>query len=222
MITLVNDHWVVKYNITARRQHAVVSHEHYFIVAGGVDEDGSTLDTIEVFNCNNNQWTILSTHLPEPMSNINATTCNQFFIIAGYGSARGYDNNGTFIISMDSLVGADQQSLTSSTSDDDNKWSKLFHTPYWSTTIVLNTSPPVIIGGSDTQGKTVNNISLYDDSSNSWRTVSSLPISCATATVATINDVIIVAGGYTDGSTMDTINATTLTSVVLGQLELCD
>ena len=223
VITLVNDHWVVKYNMmTARRQHAVVQHEHYTIVAGGEGEDESTLDTIEVFNCNNNRWTILSTHLPQPMMAINATTCNQSFIIAGFLNAESYDNIATFIISMDSLLGADQQSLTSSTSENDNKWSELCPTPYWSTAIVPNTSPPVIIGGDDNQGKTVNNISLYDDSSNSWRTVSSLPISCTGATVATINDVIIVAGGCTDDSTMETINAATLTSVVLGQLELCD
>ena len=221
VITFEHDQWIVKHcnMTTARCLHAVVSYQHYTIVAGGEGEDGSTLDTIEVFNCNNNQWTILSTHLPQPMININATTCNQSFIIAGYDGANGRASNGTFIISMDSLVGADQQSLTSSTSEDDNKWSELFHTPYWNTAIVPNTSTPVIIGGYDNQGKAVNNISLYDDSSDNWRTMSSLPISCAGATVATINDVIIVAGGCTDGSTMETINATTLTSVVLGQLD---
>ena len=40
---------------------------------------------------------------------------------------------------MDSLVGADQQSLTSSTSEDDNKWSQLCPAPYWNTAIVTNT-----------------------------------------------------------------------------------
>ena len=221
VITFEHDQWIVKHcnMTTARRLHAVVSYQHYTIVAGGKGEDGSTLYTIEVFNCNNDQWTILSTHLPQPMSNINATTCNQSFIIAGYHGAYGITYNGTFIISMDSLVGADQQSLTSSTSEDDNKWSELCPTPHWNTAIVPNTSPPVIIGGEDNQRKVVNNISLYDDSSDSWRTVSSLPISCTGTTVATINDVIIVAGGFTDGSTMETANATTLTSVVLGQLD---
>ena len=224
VITLLNNQWTVQYPnmTTARHRHAVVSYQHYTIVAGGEGEDRSTLDTIEVFNCNNYQWTILSTHLPQPMKVINATTCNQSFIIAGYNGADGRSYNGTFIITMDSLVGTEQEpSLTSSTSEHDNKWSQLFQTPYWDTTIVPNTTPPVIIGGSE-QGKTVNNISLYDDSSNSWRTVSSLPISCAWATVATINNIMIVAGGYTDGSTRETANATTLTSVVLGQLELCD
>ena len=224
VITLLNNQWTIQYPnmTTARYYHAVVSYQHYTIVAGGVGEDGSTLDTTEVFNCNNYQWTILSTYLPQPMKVINATTCNQSFIIAGYGGA-GSAYSGTFIITMDSLVGTEQEnSFTSSTSEHDNKWSQLCRTPYWNTTIIPNTTPPVIIGGMDQQGKAFNNISLYDDSSNSWRTVSSLPISCAKATVATINNIMIVAGGCTDGSTIETVNATTLTSVVLGQLELCD
>ena len=224
VITLQCDHWVTQYAsmITARESHALVTYQHYTIVAGGYDEDQSTLDTIEMFNCNNNQWTMLSTHLPQPMREINATTCNQSFIIVGYINADGNADKGIFIISMDSLVGADQQSLTSLTSEDDNKWSELYPTPYWDTAIVPNTSPPVTVGGYDKQRKAVNNISLYDDSSDSWRTVSSLPISCSEATVATINDVIIVAGGCTDNRTTETANATSLTSVVLGQLELCD
>ena len=224
VITLHNDHWITSYpNMTVgRADHAVVSYQHYTIVAGGEGDDGSTLDTIEVFNCNNNQWTLVSTRLPKPMQFISATTCNQSFIIAGYNGADGNSYNGTYIIAMDSLVGTEQQqSLTSSISKDDNKWSELCHTPYWNTTIVPNTSPPVIIGGSK-QIKAVNDISLYDDSSNTWRTMSTLPISCAGATVATINDTIIVAGGFTDSSTIESITATTLTSVVLGQLELCD
>ena len=223
VITLHNDHWITPYPnmVVGRKTHAVVSYQHYIIVAGGVDEHESTLDTIELFNCNDPQWTLVSTHLPQPMKRINATTCNQSFIIAGYDVADG-SYSGTFITTMDNLVGTEQQqSLTRSTSEDESKWSELWHTPYWFTAIVPNTSPPVIIGGSK-QGKTVNNISLYDDSSDSWRTVSTLPISCAGATVATINDTIIIAGGYTDGSTRETTRATTLTSVVLGQLELCD
>ena len=225
VLTLDNDKWTTNCPnmIEARNSHAVVSYQHYTMVAGGLGEDESLLDTIEVFNCNNHQWTMLSTHLPEAMRNINATVCNQSFIIAGYDSADDMISSGAFIISMDSLVGTEQQqSLTSSTSEDDNKWSELFRTPYWNTTIIPNSYPPIIIGGRDNQRKTVNNISLYDDSSDSWRTISSLPFSCAAATVATVNNAIIIAGGVIDDSTIETLNATTLTSVVLGQLELCD
>jgi len=225
VITLQDDHWTTLYPnmIEKRQRHVVVSYQNYTIVAGGLGENQSTLNTIEVFNGNNYQWTIVLTHLPQPMRNISATTCDQSFIITGYDDAGGYRNNRTFIITMDSLVRTEQQdALASSTSGDDNKWSELCPTPNWDTAIVPNTSPPVIIGGDDEQDKAVNNISLYDDSSNTWRTVSSLPISCAMATVATINNIIIVAGGCTDVSTLETANATSLTSVVLGQLELCD
>ena len=222
VITLEDNKWTTKYPnmVVARQDHAAVIYQHYVIVAGGEGEDGSILDTIEVFNCNNYQWTIVSTHLPKPVKFINATTCNQSFIIAGYDDAAGSSYTGTFIIAMDSLL-EHQKSLTSSPGEDDNKWSKLCPTPYWNTTIVPNTFPPVIIGG-DKQRKTVNYISLYDDSSNSWRTVGSLPFSVSRATVATINSTIIIAGGYTDGSSFEAIYATTFNSVMLGQLELCD
>jgi len=221
VITLQDGHWTTVYPnmIEAREDHAVVSYQQYTIVAGGVGEDQSTLNNIEVFNCKNYQWTIVPTHLPQPMRTISATTCNQSFIITGFTGADGRGNNGTYIISMDSLVGTEQQhSLASSTSEDDNKlpWSELCHTPYWATAIVPNTSPPVIIGGHDKYGKAVNNIILYDDSSNSWSTVSSLLTNRVAATVATIgNNAIIVAGGLTDRSSRETANATTLTEVEL-------
>ena len=221
VITLLNNIWTTQYSkmITARQSHAVVSYQHYTIVAGGVGEDGSILDTIEVFNYNNNQWTIMSTHLPWPMELINATTCNQSIVIAGFDDADGKCYNGTHIITIDTLLeNEQQQSLTSSTSEHDNKWSQLCNTPYWNTTIIPNTTPPVIIGGYDEQGKIVNDISVYDDFSDRWRTISSLPINCAKAAVATINNIMIVAGGYTDRSYIETANANTLTSVVLGQL----
>jgi len=222
VITLQDNHWKRKYPnmIKTRQSHAVLSYQHYTIVAGGKGDNQSKLNTIELFNCNNYQWTIVSTLLPQPMRAISATICNHSFIISGYIGADGYRYNGAFIITMDSLLEPEQQqSLTGSKC---NKWSQLCHTPYWNTAIVPNNSPPVIIGGYDTQLKVVNNISLYDDSSNSWKTVSTLPISCAGAAVATINNIIIVAGGYTDGSTSDSIKATSLTSVMLGQLEMCD
>jgi len=223
VITFKDDHWTIVYPEMkeAREWPAVVSYQNYTIVAGGEGKDQSTLDTIEVFNCNDKQWTVVSTHLPHPMMNISATICNQSFIITGYTGADGKCYNGTYIITMDSLVETEQHSLTSSTSEDNNKWNELFNTPYRNTTNVPNTSPPLTIGGDDEQCKAVDKISLYDDSSNSWKTVSLLPISCARATVTTINNIIIVAGGYTDGKTYESANATSLASVWLGQLETC-
>ena len=225
VITLQDNEWNTQYPnmIEAREDPAAIQYQRYIIVAGGVGEDLSVLNTIEVFNCDIYQWTIVSTHLPKPMKNISATTCNESFIIAGYTDVDGCCDNGTLIITVDSLVEAEPQySQTSSVNKTVDKWNQLCPSPYYSTAIVLNSSPPVIVGGLDEQDKAVNSISLYDDSSNSWKEISTLSISCAGATVVTINNTILVAGGYTDGSTREAINATSLKSVTLGQLAFCD
>ena len=216
VITLRGEQWITYYPkmIEARKWPVAVSYQHYTIVAGGVGKDHSELDTIEVFNCNNYQWTIISTCLPQPMDYISATICNQSFIINGYTDANNRHHNQTFIIALDSLVGMEQSSLTSSTSKDDNGWSELCQTPYWNSAIVPNTSPPVIIGGRNEQDKAFNNIFLYDESTDSWKVVSSLPISCAAAIVANLNNGIIVAAGYADGSTGETLHNTSLNSVM--------
>ena len=120
----------------------------------------------------------------------------------------------TIIITYITTIGSIVQSH-----DDIHKWSELCYTPYWYTTIVPHTTPPVIVGGHDGQFKTQDNIMLYDDISNSWRTVRSLPIRCALTTVVIINNNIIIAGGCTDTSNRETANATSLTSVMIGQLD---
>ena len=52
--------------------------------------------------------------------------------------------------------------------------------------------------------------------------IASLPINCAYTTVVVINDCIIVMGGASDIKTNESINATALSDVNVGQLVLCD
>ena len=84
VMTLQDDQWVTYYPsmIESRTWPAAVSYQQHTIVAGGIDEDQTVLSTIEVFNCNNHQWTTSSVHLPRPMLYINATACDQSFVIS--------------------------------------------------------------------------------------------------------------------------------------------
>ena len=207
----------------ARLEPAVVPYHQYVIVAGGLGDDGNVLDSIEVFDITKSHWMIVNTHLPQPMWRISATICADSFTIVGY-TADNIRYNGTFIIPIDDIISLPQQtqqSLTSSTDKDNTKWHELTHAPYWRTALVPNTSPPVIIGGQDKQDNTVNDITIYDDTSNKWNKISSLPISCADTTVAVINQSIIVMGGCSDAKTDETRNATALSDVNVGQLVLC-
>ena len=208
----------------ARVHHAVVPYHQYVIVAGGLGDDKTAVDTIEVLNVSSCHWMIVNTHLPQPMYAISATVCADSFTIVGYdGADKRY--TGTFTIPIGEIISQQQQtqqSLTSSTDKDNTKWHKLANTPYWKTALVPNTSPPVIIGGEDKQDNTVNDITIYDDTNNRWKKIASLPINCARTTVAVINDCIIVMGGASDTKTTETTNATALSDVNVGQLVLCD
>ena len=222
LITYSDNTWNNTYpNLSvARLEPAVVPYHQYVIVAGGKDDDDNVLDSIEVFDITKSHWMIVNTHLPEPMWRISATICADSFTIVGYSNADNIHYNATFIIPIDDIISLPQQtqqSLTSSTDKDNTKWHQLAPAPYWKTALVPNTSPPVIIGGSK-QGNTVNDITIYDDTSNKWNKISSLPINCAYPTVAVINQSIIVMGGCSDTKTDETIDATALSDVNVGQL----
>jgi len=212
VLTLEEDKWTTLYGDMkcARNRPTVVPYHQYTIVAGGYGEGNVVQDSIEYFNINTNQWTKTKTCLPKPIRSINATTCNNSIIITGYNGADHHRYRTTYITTLDSIVQSD---------DDNNKWSKLDPTPFWYTTIVPHTTPPVIVGGHDGQDKPQNNILLYDDTSNSWRTIGYLPFKCAQTTVITVNNNIIIAGGCTDTRNYETANATSLTSVMIGQLD---
>ena len=213
-------------NLSVARLHpAVVPYHQYVIVAGGLGDDETALDTIEVLNVSSCHWMIVNTHLPQPMYKISATVCADSFTIVGYNNADNMCCNATYTIPIDQIISQQQQtqqSLTSSTDKDNTKWHTLANAPYWKTALVPNTSPPVIIGGSDKQVNTVNDITMYDDTNNRWKKIASLPINCAHTTVAVINDCIIVMGGASDTKTAETANATALSDVNVGQLALCD
>ena len=209
----------------ARVWPAVVPYHQYVIVAGGRGDDETVVDTIEVLNVSSCHWMMVNTHLPLPMYVISATVCADSFTIVGYDNADKGRSTKTFTVPIDGIISQQQQtqqSLTSSTDKDNTKWHTLADAPYWYTALVPNTSPPIIIGGKDKQGNTVNDITIYDDTNNRWKKIASLPINCACTTVAVINDCIIVMGGASDTKTTETTNATALSDVNVGQLVLCD
>ena len=202
----------------ARLLPAVVPYHQYVIVAGGKGDDDNLLDSIEVFDTMKSHWMIVNTHLPEPMYHIPATICGDSITIVGYN----YDANNkcsskAFTIPIDGILSLPQQIHSLSSTDKDNtKWHQLANAPYWYTALVPNTSPPVIIGGSK-QDITVNDITIYDDTSNKWNKILSLPISCALTTVAVINQSIIVMGGCSDTKTTETCNSNALSDVNVGK-----
>lgn len=204
--------------LVARLYPAVVPYHQYIIVAGGLAEDSSVLASIEVFDSTKLLWMIVKTCLPKPMYRISATICDDSFTIVGYGNVDHNHSNKVYAIPINKVISKQkvQQPLMSP------QWCQLPSAPFRKTTLVPNISPPMIVGGSDDQYNAVYDVAMYDDTNKCWRKVSSLPINCAWATVAVINQVIIVMGGCSDTGTDETRNATAHSDVNVGKLVLCD
>ena len=199
----------------ARVLPAVVPYHQYVIVAGGKGDDDNVLDSIEVFDITESHWMIVNTHLPKPMFRVSATICGDSFTIVGYTGSDNKRYSRTFTIPIEAILSLPHS--LSYTDKDNTKWHQLTDAPCWRTALVPNTSPPVIIGGSK-QGITVNDITIYDNASNKWNKILSLPINCAWTTVAVINQSIIVMGGCSDTKTNEIRDSTALSDVNIGQL----
>jgi len=221
VLTLQDNHWtsLCGYMNSARNWPAVLPHHQYTIVAGGEGGKGEiVLDTIEVFD--GNQWTISIARLPKPMWSINATTCDNSLIIAGFFDADGYSNSEVYIAMIDDITATDISS--SSSADYANNWTILAPTPCWNNTIVPYTTPAVIVGGRDKYGTTTDEVMAYNDSNNSWMSVSLLPLKCCKTTILKLPYSIIMAGGCTDNRTLETRKASCLNNVMIGELVECD
>ena len=225
--TFTDNMWTNTYpNLSvARALPAVVPYHQYVIVAGGKGDDDTALDTIEILDTTIYHWMIVNTHLPEPMYWISATICADSFTIVGYHNADNLRCRDTFVIPIDEIISQQQQtqqSLTGFTDRDNTKWHRLADAPNWNTALVPNTSPPVIIGGSDILNNAVNDIKIYDNTKNRWKKIASLPINYGWTTVVVIHDYIIQMGGVSYARNLQTCNATTLSDVNAGHLVLCD
>ena len=220
VITYSDNKWNNTYpNLSVGRANpAVVPYHQYVIVAGGKGDHNNFLDIIEVFDLTKSHWMIVNTHLPKPMYQISATICGDSFTIVGYTGAGNSGYRETFMIPIEGIISLPQQSRCSLADKDNTKWHQLADAPYWNAALVPNTSPPVIIGGNDELNNTVNDITIYDEKRNEWNKISSLPINCAFTTVAVINQSVVVMGGCSDKRTTETINATALSDVKVGQL----
>ena len=207
--------------LSVRNRPGVVTHLKQVIVAGGYKFVNNTLvvqDDIEVLNwTNNSHWQKVSINLPVPMACFTPIITDDHLLIVGYSHVDQRRSKNAFKIPVDDITKSDDQQQTSDTS---TKWIKMTNDTHWATALVPSSSPPVVVGGSDQSG-TTSDIKMYDDSSKSWKNISSLSSARSQVAVAAVNNnAIIVIGGYTKGGSVDNRKSSCLTTVELGQAQL--
>jgi len=199
-----------------RGNPGVVTHLEHVIVAGGgkfVKNAAVLLDDIEVLNwMKNSHWQKVSIVLPVPMAIFTPIITEDHFLIVGYTAADLECNNSAYKIP----VGAITRSGDQQTSDTPTKWITVTNATHWGTTLVPNSSPPVVVGGNDPMQ--TSDIKMYD---KSWKTIASLSSAKTAVAIAAVNNnAIIVIGGCDSGGSVNDVLSSSLTTVELGQAQL--
>ena len=218
--TYNNNSWSNEYPnlLKARVRPGVLTHLDYVIVAGGALDDNTIYDDIEFLNYKqSSHWVIARMKLPEAMWLPSLTISNDTLYIVGYGRANGNRTSTAYEVSGDTVI----SSAAQLTSNQTVHWTELPPAPHYSTTIIPNCSPPVIIGGSIKGVPTVD-IRVLDVPNNSWKKIASLTTARVSTAVVPINhDSILVIGGFTGGIGPKEAKAHTISRVEKGSVRLC-
>ena len=207
--------------LSVKTRPGVATHLEHVIVAGGVKFDNNTLvvqDDIEVLNwMKNSYWQKVSINLPVPMAGFTPIITDDHLLIVGYTSGIERVTN-VYKIPVDDITRSGDQQQTSDTS---TKWITMTNDTHKFTALVPGSSPPVVVGGHDQSGTTTSDIKMYDDSSKSWKNISSLSSARSLVAIAAVsNNAIIVIGGFTKGGSWDKHKSSSVSTVELGQAQL--
>ena len=210
--------------LSVRNRPGVVNHLEHVIVAGGTkplyedDHTSVVQDDIEVLNwIENSHWRKVSIRLPVPMLAFTPTvTSDDHLLIMSYGGADMKSYKGVYTIPVDNITSNDQQYGIRTT------WTKLTEVDHYHAAPVPNSSPPLVVGGEDSTGRTATaDIKMYDHSNRSWKKVGSLSSARTAAAVAAVyNNAIIIIGGCTKADTVANARSSSMAVVELGQAEL--
>ena len=208
--------------LSVRSRPGVVTHLEHVIVAGGfklVNNTPVVQDDIEVFNCmKNSQWQKVFINLPVPMACFTPIITDDHLFIVGYDDANDRRVTNAYKAPIDDITRSGDQQQTSDTSI---KWITMTNDTHGYTALIPSSSPPVVVGGSDQNVMTTSDIKMYDDSSKSWKNISSLSSARSQVAIAAVNNnAIIVIGGCTKGGSVDNRESSSVTTVELGQAQL--
>ena len=220
----ISQNWTSYYPdlLSVRFRPGVVTHLEHVIVAGGgkfVNHTWVVQDDIEVLNwMKNSHWQKVSINLPAPMAYFTPIITDDHLLIVGYDNANNRRVRNAYEIPVDDITRSGDQQQTIDTS---TKWITMTNDTHWRTALVPSSSLSVVVGGEDQSGTPTSAIKMYDDSSNSWKNISSLSSARSRVAIAAVNNnAILVIGGYTKGGSGDNRNSSSVAMVELGQAQL--
>ena len=177
---------------TRRFRPGVLLLKNYLFVFGGRGEDDETLlDSFEVLNIEENQWSSGHGLLPQPLMNCKLGVFGAAVILTSALNSTTTPTTKSWKIPVRVL----EDSVTNSSSQP-IQWTPIADTPYKSSSLLTNSKQPVLVGG-HRRGQPTKAISLHTP--NRWEIVGHLSEPRTRPAVVAINDTsFLVFGGLTD------------------------
>ena len=177
---------------TRRLRPGVLLLKNYLFVFGGRGEDKETLlDSFEVLNVEENQWSIGRGLLPQPLFGFRLGVYGDAVILTSVWIGTITPTTKSWKIPVHVL----EDSVTNSSSQP-IQWTPIANTPYKSSSLLTNSKQPVLVGGSE-GGQPTKDISLYTP--NRWEIVDHLSEPRIRPAVVAISDTsFMVFGGHTN------------------------
>ena len=175
---------------TARRHLAAVCRGRNVIAAGGYDDGGRRLSTVEILDTDLRQWSSAAS-LPHPMLGASITVCGDLLYLLG-----GFDQNGPTLSVLTSSI-TDLLHQQQETANQPAVWRRAADAPYSGSTAVSVGGQLLAIGGLDEAWKNTSAIVAYDPTSDSWQDMGHMTTPRSYPLVALLpSNELIVAGGF--------------------------
>ena len=215
-----NQSWSNEYpNLQKARQGpGALTYLNYVIVAGGYLCDGTCSSDIEFLDYKQpSQWMMAKTELPVKMSYPSLTITDNTLYIVGFDKGfTHYVDNSKVTVKMAKKAFKVSLSPAQFTENQKAEWTKIPSAPFYSTALIPNSSPPVIVGGIK-KGDLTDDIRVLDEPEESWKKIASLGSPRFYTAVVPINlESILVIGGSSDNS-KDCVAINTVEKVTIRQ-----
>ena len=177
---------------TRRFRPGVLLLKNYLFVFGGRGEDNKTLlDSFEVLNIEENQWSSGHGLLPQPLYGFKLGVFRDAVILTSAWISAARTTTKSWKIPVRVL----EDSVTNSSSQP-IQWTPIADTPYYDPSLLTNSKQPVLVGG-DSGGQPTKDICLYTP--NRWEIVGHLSEPRVRPAVVVISDTsFLVFSGHTD------------------------
>ena len=160
------------------------------IVCGGLEDENTALDIVEVLDLATKKWTTVQS-MPDKICRANSTICADMLCVVG-----GIEDGQTATSKVYKVF---LPTLLKSKTGEKSVWEFVRNTPSCHSAVASLSGLILVIGGQLKQ-RAISSIFLYNPTTNCWEFVGDMPLSRAHCRAVQIDGgKIVVMGGFTDG-----------------------